>query len=188
MPGASLPGRAAPYTPPLTSARAWRCPPCLVLVPSVPLCPLHLGTSCRPSPLVLPHGACFLPAPPPRLPRARSQPSPIEGHQPPPGSPRPLPRLTPLAPADAPAPPRSARAQRVPGAGSPLLGQRLPAGMALPLAPDQQPAQESACPGGSGAGAGEPGWKEHPGLTTSLLEERHSLAPSARERRGCAAR
>lgn len=84
MPGASLPGRAAPYTPPLTSARAWRCPPCLVLVPSVPLCPLHLGTSCRPSPLVLPHGACFLPAPPPRLPRARSQPSPIEGHQPPP--------------------------------------------------------------------------------------------------------
>lgn len=84
-----MPRRADPCIPPPTSAGAWQCPPCLASVPSVPLCPPHLGTSCgewpaRPSrPPAPPHGACLPPAPSPPLPGARSQPSSIEGQQPP---------------------------------------------------------------------------------------------------------
>lgn len=143
-----MPRRAVPCIPPPTSAGAWQCPPCLASVPSVPLCPPHLGTSCgewpaRPSrPPAPPHGACLPPAPSPPLPGARSQPGSIEGQQPPARLPPCLPRLTPLAPAAAPAPPRSARAQRAPGAGCPLLGQRLPQRRGPPLGPGP-----ATCPG-----------------------------------------
>uniref|UniRef100_A0A8C9N639 Ectonucleoside triphosphate diphosphohydrolase 8 n=1 Tax=Serinus canaria TaxID=9135 RepID=A0A8C9N639_SERCA len=115
-------------------------------MPSVPLHPPHLGTSCgewppRPSrPPAPAHGACLPPARPPLLPGDRSQPSSIEGQQPPgpappgacPGSPRWL--RPPLRP-------RRAR----PGLSAYLeLGARswdkgCLAGVALPLAPDQQP-------------------------------------------------
>lgn len=180
MPGASLPGRAVPCIPPPTSPAAWQCPPHPVRVSSVTLSPLQLGTSCgewppQPSRPAPPACGAF---PPSTAPAAAQGPLPHQLHRgapaPGPGSPRRLPQLTPLSPV--PLRPRRAR----PGLGAYLeLGARswdkgCAAGVALPLATNQQPAQESACPGGSGAGAGQPGWKEHSGLTTSLPEERHS--------------
>lgn len=175
-----MPGRAVPCIPSPTSPAAWQCPPHPVPVSSVPLCPLQLVTSCgewppQPSRPAPPARGAF---PPSTAPAAAQGPLPHQLYRgapaPGPGSPRRLPQLTPLAPV--PRRPRRAR----PGLSAYLeLGARswdkgCPAGVALPLATDQQPAQESACPGGSGAGAGQPGWKEHSGLTTSLLEERHS--------------
>lgn len=141
MPGASLPGRAVPCIPPRTNTGSWQCPPCLAPVPSVPHCPLHLGTSrgersprpSRPPPAA--HGARFPPAPPPLLPRARSQSSSTEGQQPP-----------------APAHPvgsgrRSGTAALAPGPArtwsrGPAPGQRLPRRPGLPLGPGP-----ATCPG-----------------------------------------